>query len=112
MVDAVEIYICKKGQKVEEGQMVMSNDIDCKEAAEEDAIKRCKVVTSIERIVYYDVSMGGFKVLYSYTNPNCKEMKGAGQRRTGGGGPMPKKKKKAPAKKQGLWQKVKKTFGG
>lgn len=110
MVEAVEIYICKKGQKVEEGQMVMSNDIDCKEAAQEDAEKRCKVVTSIEKIVYYDVSGGGFRVLYSYTNPNCKEIKKS-PRPTGGGGPAPKKKKKAKAKPQGFWQKMKKSLG-
>jgi len=110
MVDVVEIYICKPGQKIEEGQMVMSNDIDCKEAAEEDAKKRCKIVTSIERIVYYDVSGGGFKVLFSYTNPNVKEMKSA-RRMGGGGGALPKKKKKAKPQKKGLWQKVKKTLG-
>ncbi len=109
MTDAVEIYICKKGQKIEEGQMVMSNDIDCKEAAEADAKQRCKIVPSTERIVYYDISGGWFKVLFSYTNPNVVDSKGAGARRPLGG-PVPKKKKKAPAKKQGLWQKVKKTF--
>lgn len=111
MTDAVEIYICKPGQKIEEGQMVMSNDIDCKEAAEEDAKKRCKIVPSTERIVYYDISGGGFKVLFSYTNPNVVESKGRARRYGGGGAPV-KKKKKAPAKKLGLWQKVKKSLGG
>jgi len=110
MTDAVEIYICKKGQKIEEGQMVISNDIDCKAAAEEDAKQRCKIVPSTAKIVYYDVSGGGFKVLYSYTNPNVVESKGPA-RRPMGGGPALKKKKKAPAKKQGLWQKVKKSLG-
>ncbi|SCA57160.1 conserved hypothetical protein [Candidatus Terasakiella magnetica] len=109
MTDAVEIYICKPGQKIEEGQMVMSNDIDCKEAAEEDAKKRCKIVPSTERIVYYDVSGGGFKVLYSYTNPKVSQSKGKRSPHPMGG-PIPKKKK-APAKKQGLWQKVKKSLG-
>ncbi|WP_135081178.1 hypothetical protein [Terasakiella sp. SH-1] len=110
MTDAVEIYICKPGQKIEEGQMVMSNDIDCKAAAEEDAKQRCKIIPTIEKIVYYDVSGGGFKVLFSYTNPNVVKSSGRKIRPTGG--PVPKKKKKAPAKKQGLWQKVKKSLGG
>lgn len=110
MPDAVEIYICKKGQKIEEGQMVMSNDIYDKEDAAEDAKKRCKIVPSTERIVYYDVSGGGFKVLYSYTNPNVVESKGGRARRPMGGN-VPAKKKKAPAKKQGLWTKMKKSLG-
>lgn len=92
--------------------MVMSNDIDCKEAAEEDAKKRCKIVTSIERIVYYDVSGGGFKVLYSYTNPNPNVKALSGKRTprpTGGTAPV--KKKKEPVQKAGVWQRVKKTLG-
>lgn len=109
MADVVEIYICKKGQKIEEGQMVMSHDIDCKEAAKEDAEKRCKIIPSIERVVYYDVGGGGFKVLFSYTNPNVVEKKDGVARRPLGGA-APKKKKKAPAKKPGLMQKIKKAF--
>lgn len=89
----------------------MSNDIDCKEAAEEDALKRCKIIPSIAKIVYYDISGGSFRVLYSYTNPNVIESKGGPRQRYGGGGAVKKKKKKAPAKKQGLWQKVKKALG-
>jgi len=90
--------------------MVMSNDIDCKEAAEEDAQKRCKIVTSIERIVYYDVSGGGFKVLYSYTNPNVKALSGQRAPRLAGGA-APVKKKKKPVKKAGVWQRMKKSLG-
>lgn len=111
MVDAVEIYICKKGQKIEEGQMVMSNDIDCKEAAEEDALKRCKIVPSIARIVYYDVSGGGFKVLYSYTNPNVKEVKRSRPMGRAAPAPAPVKKKKV-ARPKGIWEKIKGSLGG
>ncbi|WP_417793665.1 hypothetical protein [Terasakiella pusilla] len=110
MVDAVEIYICKKGQKIEEGQMVMTNDIDCKEAAKEDAEKRCKIVPSTERIVYYDVSGGGFKVLYSYTNPNVKEAKRSRPMGRGGAAPAPVKKKKV-ARQKGMWEKIKGSLG-
>lgn len=109
MADVVEIYICKKGQKVEEGQMVMSHDIDCKEAAKEDAEKRCTIIPSIERVVYYDVGGGGFKVLFSYINPNFVEKKNGATRRPLGG-PALQKKKKAPTKKPGLMQKIKKAF--
>jgi len=105
MPEAVEIYICKKGQKVEDGQMVMSHDIDCKEAAEEDALSRCKIVPSIERIVYYDVSDGGFRVLYSYTNPDVKETSKKRAVRATGGKVIAKKKKALP-KKKSFWQKL------
>jgi len=105
MTEAVEIYICKSGQKIEEGQMVMSHDIDCKEAAQEDAEKRCKIIPSIARIVYYDVSGGGFKVLYSYTNPTVKAP--AKQSRPTGG-PLPKKRRRKPLTR---WQKFKKYIG-
>jgi len=88
----------------------MSNDIDCKEAAEEDAKKRCKIVTSIERIVYYDVSGGGFKVLHSYTNPHVKTLSGKRAPRPAGGASAVKKKKK-PVQKAGIWQRVKKSLG-
>jgi hypothetical protein len=110
MINAVEIYICKPGQKIEEGQMVMSNDIDCKEAAQEDAEKRCKIIPSIERIVYYNVSNGGFKVLHSYTNPNVKKTTSKRSPRPTGTLP-PVKKKKKPAPPKGLWAKMKKTLG-
>ncbi|WP_419798148.1 MAG: hypothetical protein ACNI26_00140 [Terasakiella sp.] len=110
MVDAVEIYICKPGQKIEDGQMVMSNDIDCKEAAQEDAEKRCKIIPSIERIVYYDISGGGFKVLHSYTNPNVVKS-GAKRHPRPLGGQVPVKKKKKPAPPQGVWAKIKKSLG-
>jgi hypothetical protein len=109
MVDVVEIYICKKGQKIEEGQMVMSHDIDCKEAAKEDAEKRCKIIPSIEKVVYYDVGGGGFRVLFSYTNPNVKDV--VKNRPRPMGGAVPLKKKKVPPKKVGLWQKIKQSFG-
>lgn len=107
MSDVVEIYICKPGQKIEEGQMVMSHDIDGKEAAQEDAEKRCKIIPSIARIVYYDVSGGGFRVLYSYTNPNVKPPTKS-HRPTGGALP---KRRKRKAKPLTGWQKFKKAIG-
>jgi len=109
MADVVEIYLCKKGQKIEEGQMIMSHDIDCKEAAKEDAERRCKISPTLEKIVYYDVGDGGFKVLFSHTNPNVKDV--VKNRPRPMGGKLPTKKKKAPPKKAGLWQKIKKSFG-
>lgn len=110
MADVVEIYLCKKGQKIEEGQLIMSHDINCKEAAKEDAERRCKISPTLEKIVYYDVGGGGFKVLFSYTNPNVKDAVQNRPRRTNGKAPI--KKKKAPPKKVGLWQKIKKSFSG
>ena len=88
--------------------MVMSNDIDCKEAAEEDAKKRCKIIPSIAKVVYYDVSGGRFKVLYSYTTPNVKEP--SKQRRYGGGGGSAPVQKAQKEKAEDIYGKTKKEF--
>jgi len=71
MPDVVEIYLCKAGQKLEDGRMIMSNDIIDKEAAKADAVNRVKISPSLARIAYYAISSNGdFKPYYSYTNPN------------------------------------------
>lgn len=107
MPDVVEIYICTPGQKLEEGQMVISHDIGDKEDARADAMRRCKTTNAIARIVYYAISPSGdFKSFFSYTNPNA-------------GMAVPKKgmdRDLKPSKKNKLiplntWGKFKKSLG-
>ena len=46
MPDVVEIYMCKAGEKLEDGKLAVSRDIYDKEAAKTDAIKLCKISPS------------------------------------------------------------------
>lgn len=108
MPDVVEIYLCKAGQKLEDGRLVMSNDISDKEAAKADALSRSKISPSLARIVYYAISSNGdFKPYYSYTNPNVANALPKTTR-------LPKrnkpKRKKKPVKK-GFWASLKKSLG-
>ena len=106
MPDVVEIYICKAGQKLEDGQMVVSHDITDKKAAKADAENRCKLVPSIARVAYYAIdASGGFQPYYAYANPKVEAVK-----------PKPvmsskKRKKKKATTKKGLWKTVKTKLG-
>ena len=108
MPNVVEIYLCKAGQKLEEGRLVMSNDIADKEAAKSDAEARCKISPSLARIAYYAISSNGdFKPFFSYTNPNFENTTAKSQPASG---PKKRKRRKDPIKK-GFWTKLKKFLG-
>lgn len=108
MPDVVEIYICKPGQKLEEGQLVVSHDISDKDAAKMDAEKRCKFSPSIDRIAYYAITESGdFRSYFSYKNPNVEAKK---PKTVSAGTPKKRKRKKKPAKKS-WWAKFKKALG-
>lgn len=71
MPDVVEIYVCKAGQKLEEGRLVVSNDITSKEDARSDALSRCSSDPTVAKVAYYAISEDGdFKAYFSYTNPD------------------------------------------
>ena len=106
MPDVVEIYMCKPGQKLEEGAMVTSRDIYDKESAQEDAERRCKVNSSLERIAYYAINENGdFRPYYSYTNPNVKPL--AAKKTAGVDGGPRKKRRKKKQKPKTAWHKFK-----
>lgn len=89
---ACEIYLCKKGQKLKEGRMVMS-DIASKDEAMSDAEDRCRRDNTIAKIGYYLLNdMGDFRLIYSHTNPHA-----TGDDPVAGG--TTKKKKKRRKKK-------------
>jgi len=108
MPDVVEIYLCKAGQKLEEGRLIVSNDIADKDAAKADAENRCKISPSLARIAYYAISSSGdFKPYYSYSNPNVQnEMPKAKPQLK----PKKRKRNKKPVK-LGFWAKLKKSMG-
>ena len=108
MPDVVEIYICKADQKLEEGKMVVSNDIGSKEDAKADAERRCANSTTIARIAYYAISPSGdFKSFFSYKNPNA----GATKNKKPGLARDRKPATKKKAIKLTTWQKLKITLG-
>lgn len=103
MPDVVEIYICKPGQALKDGRLVVSNDIYDRDAAKADAAMRCKVDPTIARIAYYTVNdAGDFRVFHSYNNPNVQAAKPKTVARTA----RKKRKPKKPVKKT-LWRKIK-----
>lgn len=103
MPDVVEIYICKAGEQLTEGRLVVSNDIHDRDDAKADAAMRCKIDLTVARIAYYLVNAAGdFRVFHSYNNPNVQAAKPKTVART-----MRKPvKRKKPVKKT-LWQKIK-----
>ncbi len=103
MPDVVEIYICKAGQELQEGRLVVSNDIHDRDAAKADAAMRCKIDPTVARIAYYSVNEAGdFRVFHSYNNPNVQAAKPKTVVRTA----RKTSKRKKPVKKT-LWQKIK-----
>lgn len=70
MPDTTEIYICKNGQALKEGKLVISGEIGDRRDAEDDATRRCQIDPAIDRIAYYAVAENGaFRNFYTYTNP-------------------------------------------
>ncbi|MCW9032656.1 MAG: hypothetical protein OQK35_06980 [Alphaproteobacteria bacterium] len=102
MIEVVEIYICKKGQNVKDGQMVVTDSIANKIQAQSDAVSRCKTDSSINRVVYYDITNGGQKVFYSH---NLSEERVAKKPKKETISRTPRKKK-TPPKKKGFWEKI------
>jgi hypothetical protein len=108
MPESVEIYMALSGQKLEDGQMSMSSDIDTRDDAKYDAEQRCAKNPAFEKVVYYVVSdSGDFKTFFSYTNPNVKK---AAATRTPGGSSKKKKSAKKKVAKKTAWQKFRSVF--
>ena len=106
-----EIYSCKPGQAMKEGQVDYSDYIDDKDAAEYDAKLRVEANPSFEKIAYYKINDNGdFRIFYTYKNPNVKVPTQAKRRPTGGGKNIPKKNRKKP-KNLTLTQKILKAVG-
>ncbi len=69
-METTEIYICKEGQSIKNGRMVMSHDIENKADAETDAKERCQYDKKAYKLIYYRVTLeGDFKLIFTYTNP-------------------------------------------
>jgi len=104
MPDVVEIYICKAGQELKKGQLVVSNDIETKDDARADAEARCIGNNWIAKIGYYAISENGdFRSYFSYKNPNVEAVPDTSA-------PKKKKKKKPPPAKLGLGSRIKDFF--
>ncbi len=105
-----EIYSCKDGQKLKEGKLDLSHDITCKEQAEGDARRRCKLDPSVRRIAYYSVTEDGrFRNFYTHTST---EPAPAAKKKVMAGDPVrrstPRPKAKPP---KGLLARLKAALG-
>ena len=103
MGDTTEIYLCRVGQSLKQGQVEYSDSVTNKAEAEADAIQRCKWNKKLAKIAYYAVNTeGDFRIILTYNNPNI-----------GNDEPeKPKKVKKKPVKKPGLVKRVIKAVTG
>ena len=73
MSDVTEIYICKDGQKLKDGKLEYSSQVENKEQAEADARRRCSQDTTI---AYYKVSPEDkFTNFFTYDNPEAARQK-------------------------------------
>jgi hypothetical protein len=108
MADIVEIYICKPGQKLKEGKLVMTDTIVSKQDAEADSRRRCHKDPTIGRLAYYKINEEGeFRSFYSYNNPIVVgDAPDTSPRPEPGAGINLKE----PRKKR-LWGKIKNIFG-
>ena len=107
MTDVVGIYICKPGQELKQGQLVVSNDIDSRDDARADAESRCAGNQGIARIAYYAISENGdFRAYFSYKNPNVEAAPPASAASTA----SQKPKRAKPPVKMGLGARIKDFF--
>ena len=76
MSDVTEIYICKDGQKLKDGKLEYSGQVENKDEAEADAKRRCNQDATIAKIAYYKVSLSGkFSNFFVYENPEAARRK-------------------------------------
>ena len=100
MSNAVEIYICKKGQALKEGKVEYSQAIYDKYGAEDDAKARIQRSPSIHKIAYYKINdEGDFRIFYSFTNKDLNELPSESDEQT-------KKPKRKKPQKRSFWQKL------
>ena len=66
-----EIYICRFGEKLEDGALQTTGDIVNRDQAERDAHDLCARDPTIDKIAYYSIREdGGHRHLLTYTNPS------------------------------------------
>lgn len=69
MFGVTEIYICKWGQRLEDGILEVSHDIHTRDQAAADALELYEKDRSIYRIAYYAVKdSGAFRLFHTFTN--------------------------------------------
>ncbi len=70
MSGITEIYVCKLGERLEDGTLQTTVDIRSREQAERDAREMCERDPTIGKIAYYSVREdGNNRHLLTYTNP-------------------------------------------
>lgn len=99
-VESTEVYTVRGDEKLRDGALDYADNIESRDAAEVDALRRCSADPGIRKVAYYRVREdGGFRVLYSHTNPNALPRKPA---QTIASTPRRRRKPSRPAKPAGL----------
>ena len=71
MSGITEIYISKFGERLEDGALQTTEDIQNRDQAERDAQQMCQRDPTIDKIAYYSVREdGNNRPLLTYTNPS------------------------------------------
>ena len=99
MSEVIEIYSVRGDENIRDGEMECSYDITCRDDAVADALARCRRDPSIRKVAYYRVFWdGGFRVLFTYDNPDV-QAKPASRVRRQMADPLPRMRGKPPAPK-------------
>ncbi len=99
-----EIYLCRPGQAMKDGRIV-HGDIADRQEAKSDAEARLAREPGLAKIAYYHLKDdGGFRLLYSHTNPHvaAPPKKGAVA-----DPPVRRRRPKPKPKPKGLWGRFK-----
>ncbi len=71
MSGITEIYISKSGERLEDGALQTTAEIQNRDQAERDALDMCQRDPTIDKIAYYSVrDDGNNRHIFTYTNPS------------------------------------------
>lgn len=71
MTDTTEIYICRNGDSIRDGNLYYSHEIGTRRQAEKDAYELCMRDHSINRVAYYKVDeTGRSRLMMAYAAPD------------------------------------------
>ena len=108
MSGITEVYVCKFGERLEDGALQTTTEIASRDDAERDAEAMCQRDPTIDRIAYYSVKDdGNHRHLLTYTNPTNPRR---AQREPNPPTPRPAlrtRKRAAPT----FWQRILAMFG-
>lgn len=70
MAGAMEVYICRNWQPLEEAEIEFSRHIETREHAKLDAEEVCRQDPKVRKVAYYSITeSGSWRLVFAYENP-------------------------------------------